>query len=176
MKSILIAAFLLCSVVTVNAQKIGYTNVNAVLSVMPETKAMNADLQTYQLGLQKRLEDMQNQLNYLYAEYQKKAQGPDSSGIGALTTTITKLDGDLKATTQVSEQQLATKRAELLNPIVDKIEKALDVVKEKGKYEFILNSVDGSGTSVILRGPESNDITKALLDELGVKLEKEGKK
>lgn len=176
MTRILIAAFVLCAFGTANAQKIGYTNVNAVLSVMEDTKAMNADLQTYQLGLQKRLEDMQNQLNYLYSEYQKKAQkGADTTGIGALTTTITKLDGDLKATQQVSEQQLAAKRAELLDPIVLKIEKALDVVKEKGKYDFILNSVDGSGTSIILRGPESNDITKDLLDELGVKLEK-GKK
>lgn len=173
MKSLLTLLIAALPILSFAQSKIGYTNVNAVLSLMPESQAMNEDLQTYSLGLQKRLEDMNNQLNYLYAEYQKKTKGPDSSGIGQLTATITKLDADVKATQQVSERQLSEKRQELLAPIVDKVELALDAVKEKGGYDFILNSVDGSGTLVVLRGPASNEITKALLDELGIELKQE---
>ena len=173
MKSLLTLLIAALPILSFAQSKIGYTNVNAVLSVMPESQAMNQDLQTYSLGLQKRLEDMNNQLNYLYAEYQKKTKGPDTAGIGQLTATITKLDADVKATQQVSERQLNEKRQELLAPIVEKVELALDAVKEKGGYDFILNSVDGSGTSVVLRGPASNDITKALLDELGIELKQE---
>ncbi len=173
MKSLLTLLIAALPILTLAQSKIGYTNVNAVLSVMPESKAMNQDLQTYSLGLQKRLEDMNKQLNYLYAEYQKKAKGPDTTGIGQLTATITKLDADVKATQQVSERQLNDKRQELLAPIVEKVELALDAVREKGGYDFILNSVDGSGTSVVLRGPAANDITKALLSELGIELKQD---
>jgi outer membrane protein len=173
MKTLLTLIITALPILSFAQSKIGYTNVNAVLSVMPESQAMNQDLETYSLGLQKRLEDMNNQLNYLYSEYQKKTKGPDSSGIGQLTATITKLDADVKATKQVSERQLNEKRQELLAPIVNRVELALDAVREKGGYDFILNSVDGSGTSVVLRGPASNDITKALLDELGIELKQE---
>ncbi|MFT4524810.1 MAG: outer membrane protein [Granulosicoccus sp.] len=173
MKSLLTLIIAALPILSFAQNKIGYTNVNAVLSVMPESKAMNQDLQTYSLGLQKRMEDMNNQLNYLYSEYQKKTKSPDTSGLGTLTANITKLDADVKATQQVSERQLSEKRQELLSPIVDKVELALDAVKEKGGYDFILNSVDGSGTSVILRGPTSNDITNALLKELGIELKQQ---
>ena len=173
MRSLLTLIIASLPILTLAQSKIGYTNVNAVLSVMPETKAMNEDLQTYSLGLQKRLEDMNNQLNYLYAEYQKKTKGADTVGLGKLTGTITALDADIKATQQVSERQLANKRQELLSPIVEKLEMAMDAVREKGGYDFILNSVDGSGTSIVLRGPESADITKDLLTELKIEFKEQ---
>jgi hypothetical protein len=34
-----------------------------------------------------------------------------------------------------------------------------------------MNSVDGSGTSIVLWGPEGADITRAVVDELGIELE-----
>jgi outer membrane protein len=173
MKTLITLIITILPILSFAQSKIGYTNVNSVLSVMPESQVMNQDLETYSLGLQKRLEDMNNQLNYLYSEYQKKTKGPDSSGIGQLTATINKLDGDFKATKRISERQLKEKRQELLAPIINKVELALDAVREKGGYDFILNSVDGSGTSVVLRGPASNDITKALLDELGIELKQD---
>ncbi|MGB0369226.1 MAG: hypothetical protein ACPGD8_07455, partial [Flavobacteriales bacterium] len=48
---------------------------------------------------------------------------------------------------------------------------AMETVAKKKGFDYILNSVDGSGTSIVLWGPEGHDVTRAIVDELGIKLE-----
>jgi hypothetical protein len=47
----------------------------------------------------------------------------------------------------------------------------MEIVAKKKGFDYILNSVDGSGTSIVLWGPEGHDVTRAIVDELGIKLE-----
>jgi len=153
------------------AQKIAFADVNAVLSVMPENKKINEDLQIYATGLQKRLDDMKGQLDGLVAEFQKVLAAKDTAK--ALEIQKQAIEGEkvVQEAAKKSEQQLAQKRSELLQPALKRIKEAMEAVAKKDGFEYVLNSVDGSGTSSLLWGPEGSDITRKVVAQLGIKLE-----
>lgn len=156
------------------AQNIGYADVNAILSVMPENEKINEDLQIYATGLQKRLEDTKNQLDALVAEFNKVLAAGDTATALNYQKKGMELDKQLKEGSAAAEQQLAQKRGELLQPVLQRIRAAMEAVAKKKGFTYVLNSIDGSGTSIVLWGPEGHDITREVVDELGIKLENSG--
>ena len=152
------------------AQKIAYADVNAILSVMPENEKTNEDLQIYATGLQKRLDDLKAQLDGIVKEFNTVLASGDTAK--ALEIQKQALEGDkqVKQAAQQSEQQLAQKRGELLQPTLTRIRTAMEAVSKKDGFDYVLNSVDGSGTSIVLWGPEGHDITRKVVDELGIEL------
>lgn len=175
MKNILLT---LCIVIASSslsvAQKIGYADINAILSVMPENKKINEDLQIYGTGLQKRLDDLKAQLDGIVTEFNRVLAKGDTTSALELQKQGMEGEKKLKEASQAAEQQLGQKRGELLQPVLDKIRKAMESVAKKKGFEYVMNSVDGSGTSIVLWGPEGHDITRAVVDELGIKLEGQG--
>lgn len=172
MKNLILTLSLLIAASSVSvAQKVGYADINAILSVMPDNKKINEDLQIYGTGLQKRVDDMKAQLDVIVKQFNEVLAAGDTAK--ALELQKQGLEGDkqLREATAAAEQQLGQKRNELLQPVLEKIRKAMEAVAKKKGFEYVLNSVDGSGTSIVLWGPEGHDITRAVVDELGIKLE-----
>jgi outer membrane protein len=173
MKNLLLTVFILAAGSTTFAQKIAFADVNAVLSVMPENENINEDLQIYATGLQKRLDDMKGQLDGLVKEFQQVLAAKDTAK--ALEIQKQAIEGEklVQQTATRSEQQLAQKRSELLQPLLKRIKEAMGAVAKKEGFDYVLNSVDGSGTSSLLWGPEGTDITRKVVGELGITLEGE---
>ncbi|MBI1287479.1 MAG: hypothetical protein GC178_07850 [Flavobacteriales bacterium] len=171
MKNLLLVLVLVASGVSAMAQNIGYADINAILSVMPENEKINEDLQIYATGLQKRLEDSKTQLDAIVAEFNKVLAAGDTAKALEYQKKGLELDKELQKASAAAEQQLAQKRGELLQPVLQRIRGAMEVVAKKKGFEYVMNSVDGSGTSILLWGPEGHDITRAVVDELGIKLE-----
>lgn len=172
MKNLILAVTILLGTASASiAQNVGYADINAILSVMPENKKVNEDLQIYGTGLQKRVDDMKGQLDVIVKQFNEVLAAGDTAK--ALEIQKQGLEGDkqLQQAAQGAEQQLAQKRAELLQPVLDKIRVAMEAVAKKKGFDYVLNSVDGSGTSIVLWGPDGHDITRAVVDELGIKLE-----
>ena len=153
------------------AQNIGYANVNGIFSLMPETKKMNEDLQIYATGLQKRVDDIKAQLDGLVKQFNTVLAAGDTAKAVELQQQGMEGDKQLNEAAQSAEQQLGQKRNELSRPISDKILGAMESVAKKKGFDYILNSVDGSGISIVLVGPEGHDVTRAIVDELGINLE-----
>lgn len=174
MKNLLLTVIILAAAASSSfAQKIAFADVNAVLSVMPENQKINEDLQIYAAGLQKRLDDMKGQLDGLVKEFQTILAAKDTAR--ALEIQKQAIEGEklVQQTAAQYEQKLAQKRSELLQPALIRIREAMGAVAKKEGYEYVLNSVDGSGTSSLLWGPEGADITRKVVAELGIKLEDE---
>jgi outer membrane protein len=172
MKNLLMALIAITITTTSSmAQNIGYADVNAILSVMPENKKINDDLQIYGTGLQKRVDDIKAQLDGLVKQFNTVLTAGDTAKAVELQQQGMEGDKQLKEAAQAAEQQLAQKRNELLQPVLSKMRGAMEIVAKKKGFDYILNSVDGSGTSIVLWGPEGHDVTRAIVDELGIKLE-----
>lgn len=171
--TLLILAFICASAASSFAQKIAFADVNAILSVMPENKKTNEDLQIYATGLQKRLDDMKGQLDGLAQQFQQVLAAKDTAK--ALEIQAQAIEGEkvIQQASAKSEQQLAQKRSELLQPALKRIREAMEAVAKKEGFDYVLNSVDGSGTSSLLWGPEGSDITRKVVAQLGIKLEGE---
>jgi outer membrane protein len=172
MKNLILALSLLMAAPAATfAQKIAFADVNAILSVMPENEKINADLQIYATGLQKRLDDMKAQLDGMAKAFESALAAKDTAKAIGIQEKAMEADKQLQQALQQAEQQLGQKRGELLQPVLERIRKAMEAVAKKGGYEYVLNSVDGSGTSIMLWGPENANVTRQVVDELGIKLE-----
>ena len=158
--------------------KIGYANIEAILVYMPETKTMNQTLQSFE---QKLGEDINNRRQYaqtLLQEYQEYIATLDPNNLTADQETevqnkqkkLQELDAEIQKKTTDSQQKLMEKRQTLLNPIISKIQDAISKLATEEGYDFIINSMDGSGVSIVLHGPKEHDVTRKLMGKLGIQI------
>ena len=151
----------------VNAQvKIAHVNTAEILDVMPDKAKAEKDLEKY-------YEELQNQLQTMAKEYQTKMQ--DYEANQATMSNLVKQSKekeiiDLQTRIQQfqanAEQEFDSKRAELLAPILEKIQNAINTVgKEKG-YTYVLDLATGAAVYV---GTDAIDVTKDVKAKLGIK-------
>ncbi len=149
-----------------NAQvKIAHVNTAEILDVMPEKAKAEKDLEKY-------YNDLQNQLQTMAQEYQTKMQ--DYEANQATMSNLVKQSKekeivDIQTRIQQfqanAEQDFEGKRAELLKPMLDKIQNAINTVgKEKG-YTYILDLATGATVYV---GTDAVDCTKDVKAKLGI--------
>lgn len=151
--------------------KIGYVNIELVLVNMQETKAMNQQLQTYQQKFGEKLQTKQQYAQTKFQEYQEYVQNnpnADQATISEKEQELMKLEEEIKKETAEAEQNIVKKQQDLLNPILENVNKNIKELADLEGYDYILNSVDGSGVSIILVGPEEDDITEKLMKKLGI--------
>lgn len=130
---IIIAAFavVLASGLTANAQKMGYVDGEGLVSLLPEIKDVQTKLQQYQQ------DSIGGEYDRLMVEYNRTDSIIKNSKTKSLVDAATK-DQQTIAATLSQWQQTATqlnnmKSAQLLQPLYEKVRKAIqDVAKEKG--------------------------------------------
>ncbi len=172
--SIFFALFLAAFTLQAQELKIGYANVDFIIMNMPETSSMQQSLATYQKKLSESLEAKQNYAQTKYQEYLEVAQNEaDTAKIRVLQEELIKLDQEIQKATADSEQKLATKRQEMLEPIINKLQSSIDSLSKDEGYAFILNAVDSNGTSIVLYGPKEHDVTFRLMKRLGLQIPEE---
>lgn len=173
-KNVLILLLLISISTFANAQmKIGYVNIELVLAYLPETKTMNQELQTYQQKLGEKLSVKQQYAQTKVEEYQTIAQtdSPDAQAeLKTLEQELIKLEEEIKKAASEADQNLMKKRQELLEPILKKMESNLKSLADEQSYDYILNTVDGNGVSIVLHGPEEHDLTQVLMKKLGIEI------
>lgn len=156
--------------------KIGYANINAVIALMPETKTMNEELTKYDQTLSGRVKIKQDYAQAKYQEYQEYAQTtetPDQAKVQQMETELQGLQKEIQEETQKAQQQLNYKQQNLMEPIIERIQKSIKKIAEAENYTYILNTVDGSGVSIVLHAPEEHDLTEKILNDLGIEIPEE---
>jgi outer membrane protein len=150
--------------------RIGYTNLELVLSYMPEAQQVEAELRTYERKVLEQLNIKQAYLQTKIEEYTELKQQGKLSPVQEeeRRKEIMRLDEELKRFQEESEQNYLKKKAELLQPIIDKLQKAITELAEAEGYDYILNNSNSTGIATILHGPKSEDVTEKLLRRLGI--------
>lgn len=153
------------------AQKIGYANIELILAYMPESKTMQQALATHEKKLGEKLQVKQQYYQTKGQEYLELAKTTqDEAKLKPLQDELIKLEEDIKKETSDAQNKLMAKRQDLMAPIIEKLQTEIKALSTAESYDYVLNTVDGSGVSIILHGPEEHDLTKKLMDRLGIKL------
>ncbi|MCW5519417.1 OmpH family outer membrane protein [Aureitalea sp. L0-47] len=152
--------------------KVGYTNAELLLAYMPEAKSMEQSLQSFQKKLAEKLKAKDDYMKGKYTEYLKLKESGGLSGEEGKRreNELMQLDSEVKKFAQESEQQLMIKRQELLEPILNKLQNAIDKVAEENGFTYIMNQTTSAGVSTILYGPEEHDMTEKIMKELGIQI------
>jgi len=150
--------------------RIGYTNIERVLRLMPEAQAADSQLRAYQASLMVPLQQKQAVLEKKYQEFMDLQQKGLIAPIDAekRQQELLKLNEDIQRLQMQAEQKIFAKRAELFQPISDKLQKAIDDFAQKEGYDYILNNSNATGVAFLLHAPKEHDITKRLLQQLGI--------
>lgn len=152
------------SLQTAQAQNFGYVNSQAILAEMPEVKQAESNLDFLQKSLQKRGQQMVEQLQAEYLLIQQKIergelspaqQEQESKKLQEQQNQIAKFEQDMVA-------QIQDKRTELLTPIYTKVNNEIAAVAQENGYRMIFEQ------SVLLYTSEALDVSQLLKAKLGL--------
>ena len=150
--------------------KIGYTNVDYINAKLPESKVMQNQLEVTKAQLDKALGETYKEAQDKYEAYQKN---------GANMTDVIRADKEKELAnlqTRIQEMQtnaqtsLQTKQQQLLEPILTKVNNAIQEVGKENGFLYILNMDAGANSTpiILFAASEENNATPLILKKLGV--------
>ncbi len=150
-----------------NAQvKIAHVNTAEILDVMPDKAKAEKDLEKYYNELQAQLQTMASEYQTKMQDYEANQATMSNLVKQSKEKEIIDIQNRIQQFQANAEQEFEAKRAELLSPILEKIQTAINSVgKEKG-YSYILDLATGAAVYV---GDDAIDVTKDVKAKLGIK-------
>jgi outer membrane protein len=154
-----------CLTNTLFAQdKFGHIHSEQLLMIMPETADADKAIQEYSQMLE-------TQLQAMYGEYQTKA-GEFQTNEGLMTDVVKEakikeiqdLELRIQQFQQTSQESIQQKRNEVLSPLLEKAQSAINEVAKEQNYTYIFDISLGS----IVYGEESRDIMPLVKSKLGI--------
>ena len=154
-----------CLTSTLFAQdKFGHIHSEQLLMMMPETADAEKTIQEYSQMLE-------TQLQTMYSEYQTKL-GEFQTNEGLMTDIVKEakikeiqdLELRIQQFQQTSQESIQQKRNEVLSPLLEKAQNAINEVAIEKNYTYIFDISLGS----IVYGEESKDIMPLVKAKLGI--------
>jgi outer membrane protein len=151
---------------SLQAQKFGYVNSAALLQEMPEVKEAEANLETLQKQLQAKGQKMVEDFQVKYADLERRHNegGIAPKDLEAEAQKLKEEENAIAAYEQDMQRQVLAKREELLQPILDRVNEAIEQVAKEENYTYIFDSSAG----VLLYADESTDVTTKVKAKLGM--------
>lgn len=174
-KLTLAVALLFIGASAANAQQFGRVDLTAIIPNMPEYQEADKNLAEYGKDLQDQLEQMQVEFNQKLADYQKNANTYSDAIRQTKESELQQLDQRLREFQQIAYQDLQKKQNELMAPIIEKANNAVNAVAKEGGYMAIFNTEGDMAASAGLAyfDPEQlTNITEAVAKKLGVEIAK----
>lgn len=143
------------------ALKIGFINSAAILAEAPgrveaETR-FKGEVTAYQAQLQR----MSDSLQTMAANFDKESSRLDSATRVSRAKVIQDKETNYQNRARQLDQQMQTRQAELIRPIMENLQKVIEQVRAEDGYAMIFDVA--SQTSVIVAADKSLDITPKVL-------------
>jgi len=145
--------------------KIGHINFSQLIDMMPETKTVKTQLETYQ-------KQFIDQLTSINTEYQTKGQAYQTKRATMTDAQRTAAENELQDIgkrlqdyQQSSQQQVEAKQRELGKPLIDKARAAVSSVAKSKGYTYVLDTT----SDYLVVSPDADDLMAAVKTQLGLK-------
>ncbi|HWZ22476.1 MAG TPA: OmpH family outer membrane protein [Cytophagaceae bacterium] len=150
--------------------KLGYTNLEQILGLLPDAKRIESELQTYEKQLKAQMDSKVAEFEKKYKDYEAgKNLMADPVRLDK-EKELTGLQTSIREFEETAQSSLQKKQVALLEPVIAKIQKSIEKVAAANGYSYILSThADYAGSAIILyvRSKE-DDITNLVLKDLGV--------
>ncbi|MGY6559351.1 MAG: OmpH family outer membrane protein [Nitritalea sp.] len=175
MKVVLAAALMLFAGFVAQAQsdlKIGYTNVELIMDLMPEMEQIGADLQDYQQQLQTNIQTKAQSFQRKVQSYQQAAQTMTDDARAQREQELQKEQQELQKFEQDAQVSYQRKLQELLEPVQNKVFNAINAVAAENNYTHIFSEAAGNNP-VLLYTRDEDKFTELVLTKLGIEIPEE---
>ncbi|MEN9730377.1 MAG: hypothetical protein RLZ91_1495 [Bacteroidota bacterium] len=151
--------------------KIGFINADYILSQMPEAKQVEEDLKNtqkqYETLYQGKVKDFQDKL----AVFEKLNADPKTADIikQDKEKELQNLQTSIQEFQQNSQSSLQKKQAQLLQPLLKKVEENMHAVAAENAYTYVFNYDAGMGTApILLHYPADANMSDLVLKKMGI--------
>ena len=165
MKKIFAIAAMALLTLSASAQKLGRVNFTEIYQLMPEADAARDQINAMSNEAQETYASMVEEFQTKYSQYQQKQASWTAAIKEAKEKELGDINNRIQECQQTISQELQQKQAELMNPIMEKAQKA---VKDLAKAQGIIAVFD-SGSALYFDESAVVDLTAAARKALGVK-------
>ncbi len=168
MKRGLLAILLALPLMVMAQTKIGVVNSTEVFNAMPEKVKAEQELQQASAKIKAETEHMQTEFNNKFADYQDLASDATTPATikERRIQELHNLDGEIQTFITRENQLMEQMRNDLMEPILKKIQAAIEQVGEEEGMAIVL---DTAKTPVAYTGPYTEDITPKVMARLGLR-------
>ena len=165
----LLAALVLALPAQSQDLKVGYTDYEVLLANMPQMQEVQQQLQTFYTETQQRLQTQAQSFQEKAQRYENQASLLSAEARAEREQELSTLQQQVQTAAQQADQQLGQKRLELMRPLFERLQAAIDTVAKNKGLDIVLPTQVG-GDPVILFVNENRivDITRDVATELGI--------
>ena len=168
MKKVLFAAAIaLFSAAPALAQKVGHVNIDSLLVLMPEYKTAMVNLEAEQAKFENEAREMQAELEKSAAAMQAASTNWSELRKQQETKSLQDAYANIQSYMQNAQETLQTKEVEMLTPVLEKMQKAIDDVATTQKLSYVIDSSRSKGVLVYQKG--GDNLMKAVKAKLAIK-------
>ncbi|GAA5522960.1 OmpH family outer membrane protein [Aliifodinibius salicampi] len=149
---------------------IGYVDPQAILSKMPEMKAVQQRLQNFMESKREEFASKQEEYQQKVAEYQDKESVISEDAKQQEEERLGQMGAELQQYQSQLQQEIQQKQQELVGPLLDQIDSAINTVANERGLSYVLNTTTSNGDVILLyvsdEAQQQYDITDEVMDEL----------
>ncbi len=144
-------------------QKLGHINSQEVLQLMPERAQAEKTLQDLNAQLEERMNNLSLDYQNKVTAFQALAEDTPASAVNDMRDEILGMEQRIQEFRANAERDLVTKQEELLTPMVEKLQTAIDEIGKENGFTYILDISTGA---VVFQAGE--DIAPLVKIKLGI--------
>ena len=133
--------------------------------MMPEYKKVNTDIEAYQKTYVDQLKTMQTELESKFKTYQAGAKTMSDAIKDVKEKELQDLQSRIGSFEQTAKEKIDDKLQELLAPVNEKAQKAIEAVAKEKAYTYIIDTSSGA----LLYATPTDSILEAVKAKLGIK-------
>jgi outer membrane protein len=147
--------------------KFGHLNSEEIMKGLPEMDSVQNKMQKYIKDLQDGLELMNVEYNKKLDDYQKTKEGLVDLVKQNKEKELVTMQQNIQQYQENAQTNMRQKQAELMQPVQEKVKKAISDVGKEGGYTYIFD-ISPNATVVLYFSSDSQDVTDLVRQKLNV--------
>lgn len=154
--------------------KVGYTDHEVIIVNMPEYQSIQEQLQSSIATSQQEIQAMYQEFQEKLERYQKQQPVLTDQIRQEREQELAQLQTRIQETAAGKEQELGQREAELMGPIFERVQTAIDAVSQEKGLDLVLRTQVGQQPVILYVNPETMvDITMDVASRLGLDVSEE---
>jgi outer membrane protein len=154
------------------ALKVGYTDHEMIIAAMPDYANIQSQLQTEYNGAQEALQSLAQDFQSEVEKYQKQQPLLSAERRAEREQELQKQQQDLQEAAGRKDEDLAKLEADLMQPIFDRVQTAIDEVAASHGLDIVLRHRVGNQPVILYVNPDTVlDISIEVAEKLGIDVE-----
>lgn len=165
--AVVAALFLRSAPVSAQDIKIGYTDAQLIVSQMSEYRDILNRLQGMADAGQTEYQNLIKTYQEKLDDYQKKQALLSETARKTREDELAKMQAEIQQFLQNKEQELQKREEELMNPLLERVQNAINEVAGEKGLTLVINA-QASGSPVLLYADSTMDVTESVMAKLGI--------